>query len=402
MSATVRRATPILHAGPEAWQSAAAELARPPRCLVVADAGFADAAPDLRGLVADLGTSPGSVVRLGAADDDATSIADLIDVFTTEAPSTVVAFGGGSVLDRVKLACLGYADPPALEAVAVRSRRAGVVSLPSATARKPLSRRVFVPTTIGTGSEVSQVACTTTSTPPGRKRLVTGAALRPDLAVLDPRFTATLPPRLLREGVFEALLRVLGPAIGDDRPDELGDAEAETLTTRLLLVGDQLARGETGPDTRLAAATLSATTHTGWALARREPFSAKHWYLANELATVLGAGKIAATASVLPPVWARIASGDHRYGHPGRLAEVWHWITRLVPGLGEDPVEGIACLMRRWTIEPATVPAEACARAAANAVESWGGPLPMLAGLSVADLEGLYRDATREVPLCST
>ncbi|MFD9960062.1 daptide-type RiPP biosynthesis dehydogenase [Amycolatopsis sp. NPDC058986] len=399
MTATVRRAAPVLHAGPEAWPSAVAELARPRRCLVVVDSGFADAAPDLRDLVAVLGVSPGSLVRLRATDDDAASIADLTHVLTAEAPSTVVAFGGGSVLDRVKLACLGHADPPALEAVAVRGRRAGVVSLPATTARKPLPRRLFVPTTIGTGTEVSQVACTTLS---DRKRLITGAALRPDLAVLDPRFTATLPSRLLREGVFEALLRVIGPVIGDDRPDELGDAEAETLTTRLMLVGERLARGETGPDTRLAAATLGAITHTGWALARREPFSAKHWYLANELASVLGTGKIAATASVLPPIWARIASGNRRYGHCERLAEIWHWITRTVPGLGDDPVEGVAELVRRWGIETAVVPGEACARAAANAVESWGGPLPMLAGLPVTELEALYREAAREVSPCST
>jgi hypothetical protein len=301
---------------------------------------------------------------------------------------TVVGVGGGGLLDLVKLACLVDADPGLADVLTSRGRRAGVIPLPAGPS--PVRRRVLVPTTVGTGVEVSAVACLTVD---GGKRLVAGSRLRPEVAVLDPARTASLPVRLLREGVLEALLRVLGPVVGSAHVGGLPDAEAAMLARELVAVGDRFAAGDVTAAGRLSAAQLSAATHTGWALVGRQPDAARHWYLANELSTVLSVRKMVATAHVVPAVWERILRGDERFGFADRLDAAWRWISE------SPPVEGFRELLRRWDLEPDVVPSpEEIAEATANALKAWGGTLPMLAGLGADDIAGIYQGSV----VCST
>lgn len=320
---------------------------------------------------------PGAVV-LDPADGGVEAVRALAGRFG--AHDTVVGVGGGSVLDVVKLACLEDADPGLADLLLVRGRRAGVIPLPDGPSS--VRRRVLVPTTIGTGVEVSPVACLTVD---GSKRLVAGERLRAEVAVLDPDRTATLPARLLREGVLEALLRVIGPVVGSDHVGGLPDAEAAMLVRELVAVGDRFAAGDTSSGLRLHAAMLSAATHTGWALAGRATYAAKHWYLANELSTALGVRKMVATALVVPVVWERIMLGDRRFGDAALLEAAWRWVG------SSAPVEGFRSLVRRWDLVADVVPGDAVAEATERAMRSWGGGLPMLAGISRADVEAVYR-----------
>ncbi|WP_394621495.1 daptide-type RiPP biosynthesis dehydogenase [Lentzea sp. JNUCC 0626] len=355
----LRRACPTtVHMGARAWRSVS--LGRRPLVVIDANLTFAFDAP---------------TIRLDAADADLGTVRALTDQITVHAPDVLVGVGGGSVLDVVKLAGV----PALADILEVRGRRAGVVGLPDTA---PAFRRVFVPTTIGTGVEVSAVACVRLG---ADKRLAIGTGLAPEIAVLDPEFTEGLPPVLLREGVLEALLRVLGPFAGSPPVGGLPDAEAEMLVRRLVAVGDRLAAGDTGSRTRLEAATLSAATHTGWALVGRNTYGAKHWYLANELSTVLGVRKMVATAHLLPAVWSSIMAGDRRFGSAERLAVAWQWIA------DSAPVIGLQELLHRWDLTYALTTTDAQrAEAAQRARRSWGGRLPMLAGLSAADIEEVY------------
>ena len=367
-----------VYAGEHAWPLLRKEISG--RALVVADAAVA----------VDPGSLP--VIRLDAGNVDLRTVSSLADQLAEHAPETVVGIGGGSVLDMVKLAGLVHADPGMRDVLAAWGRRAGVIALPAGRDSGP--RRIFVPTTIGTGVEVSPVACVLVD---GHKRIVTGDRLRPDTAVLDPACTAGLPDHLLREGVLEALLRILGPVAGSPPVGGLPDAEARALAGHLVAIGDRLAAGETGARIRLQAAMASAATHTGWSLSGRYPFSAKHWYLANELSTVLGLRKMTATAMLLPAVWSRIEAGDRRYGDPAQLAMAWRWVD------DSAPVAGLRALLRRWQIGGGPRPSSAdLGEAARRAVTSWGGRLPMLAGLPAAEIEALYAEAAREVLPCST
>ena len=254
---------------------------------------------------------------------------------------TVVGVGGGSLLDLVKLATAG--GPHIVDYLRFHGQRSGLVLLPATLGPTP-PRRVLVPTTVGTSSEIGEkAACVVID---GARRLVMGPALPPQVAVLDPGRDGAAH-ELLVEGVFEALMRVVGPYAGTPSVDPVIDRIAEATGKALVDVGNQMAaNGAAVTDTlRLQAARLSAYTQIGWVMLGREPYGAKVWYFANELAWVASVRKITATACLLPAVWRRMLTGDTRFGEGRRLAALW---ARLV-GDG-DPVHCVEELLRRWDI----------------------------------------------------
>ncbi|MFC8566301.1 daptide-type RiPP biosynthesis dehydogenase [Streptomyces sp. NPDC057245] len=318
----------------------------------------------------------------------------------------VVAVGGGSLLDQAKLAVLLRTDPDALGRLTV-PQRSGLVLLPAGQARGP--RLVAVPTTLGTGSELSAVACLEYQ---GGKRLVMGGALRPDAAVVDPEATATLPADLVAEGVLEVLFRICGSYVGDHRDQPTEDALAQALAERTVRLGHEVrARRAAGraADERLRTeiAKISGLSHAGWVVLNRSPYAGKGWYLANELSSELGLRKMTAVAALLPPLWGAIAAGDTRLGSARRLDALWRRLRtdapdpagqgRTAPPLPEDPAAGIAALIDSWgvgrrvTAEPGRL-----AVVARRSVRAWGAGLPMLDGLGAADIEGLLAQAVSD------
>ncbi|RXS69399.1 iron-containing alcohol dehydrogenase [Streptomyces sp. TM32] len=370
----------------------AAVLARLPlgrRPVLVVDEVLAERAHGVRRDLASL-----HVETVPSTWSGTDSVAALTERMAALRCTAVVGLGGGSTLDLVKLACLAAADPRTLPLLRARSPRSGLILLPSVPPSAPAPTgplRVLVPTTVGTGAEASAVACLPS---PQGKRLVSGEQLRPDIAVLDSAHTKTLPRELLAEGVLEALLRVVGSALGEEPGLPHADDAAVGLVVRLAEAGERLLNGDATAEVRLTTAWLSTTTHTGWALAGRPPYAAKHWYLANELSTVLGVRKMTATAAILPAVWQRIRDGDRRFGDARRLRIVWSWVRTTLPDLPIDPVEGITALVLRWRLEtPSPTTAAVLDRATRRAVASWGGRLPMLGGVSHADIRSLFAQA---------
>jgi acyl-CoA reductase-like NAD-dependent aldehyde dehydrogenase/alcohol dehydrogenase class IV len=96
----------------------------------------------------------------------------------------IVSVGGGSVIDTGK-------------AVAVTLKNGGTVNDHVALMRllEPQTPHIAIPTTAGTGSEVTNVAVIT-SPKAGRKVYIVDPYIVPNVAILDPRFTLTLPPAL--------------------------------------------------------------------------------------------------------------------------------------------------------------------------------------------------------------
>lgn len=108
-------------------------------------------------------------------------------------PDGIVGVGGGSVLDIAKLlAALSGTSTPVSECFGnglVKERALALICLP---------------TTSGTGSEVSPNAILLDSAD-GEKKGVISPRLLPDCTITDPCLTLSLPPRLTAETGFDAL-----------------------------------------------------------------------------------------------------------------------------------------------------------------------------------------------------
>ena len=108
----------------------------------------------------------------------------------------VIGFGGGSSLDVAKLvALLLGTDQPLDEAWGVGN------------ARGPRLPLVLVPTTAGTGSEVTPVSIITVGET--EKRGVSSPILLPDLAVLDPALTYGLPANITAATGIDAMVHAI-------------------------------------------------------------------------------------------------------------------------------------------------------------------------------------------------
>lgn len=153
----------------------------PRRVLIVSDPGIA--ACGLLAPVADALTAGGFAVTpftgVGADPDEAQVLA-ATDAGRRAGADIVVGFGGGSSMDVAKLAaCLIAGDQP-LSAMYGVGNAVGP--------RLPL---VQVPTTAGTGSEVTPIAIVTTGKT--TKMGVVAPVLYADLAVIDAALTLGLP-----------------------------------------------------------------------------------------------------------------------------------------------------------------------------------------------------------------
>ena len=125
----------------------------------------------------------------------------------------VVGFGGGSSLDSAKLVALLARTPQALPAIY------GI-----GLARGPRLPLIQVPTTAGTGSEVTPISILTT--PSHEKKGVVSPLLYPDLALLDSRLTLGLPPAVTAMTGVDAMVHAVEAFSTRLKKNPLSDALA--------------------------------------------------------------------------------------------------------------------------------------------------------------------------------
>ncbi|HSB86058.1 MAG TPA: bifunctional acetaldehyde-CoA/alcohol dehydrogenase [Ilumatobacteraceae bacterium] len=143
-------------------------------------------------------------------EPDEAAIAAGLDVLAKVQPDAIVAVGGGSVIDAAKVMRLLHEHPDC---------SLHDLSLPFLDARKRVAqypqdphrvRLVAIPTTAGTGSEVSPAAVVTKR---GRKVSLVDYTLVPDIAIVDPNLTLTMPPSLTADTGIDALTHALEAAV---------------------------------------------------------------------------------------------------------------------------------------------------------------------------------------------
>ena len=108
-------------------------------------------------------------------------------------PDTIIALGGGSAMDAAKGMWLFYEHPEA----SFLGAKQKFLDIRKRTYKVPVANKVTyigIPTTSGTGSEVTPYAVITDSKT-HVKYPVTDYAMQPDIAIVDPQFVETVPKR---------------------------------------------------------------------------------------------------------------------------------------------------------------------------------------------------------------
>jgi len=127
----------------------------------------------------------------------------------------VIALGGGSVIDAAKIMKLKYESPAAdLQELAAPflDLRKRVAQFPEKTEHR--ARLVAIPTTSGTGSEVTPFAVLTDKES-RRKVTLADYSLSPDVAIVDPQFVMSMPKRLTADTGIDCLTHALEAAVSN-------------------------------------------------------------------------------------------------------------------------------------------------------------------------------------------
>lgn len=123
-------------------------------------------------------------------------------------PDVIIALGGGSAMDAAKIMWLMYEHPEMeFEGLALRFMdiRKRIYAFP-ALGKKAIM--VAIPTTSGTGSEVTPFAVVTDEKT-GIKYPIADYSLTPNMAIVDPEFVMTMPTKLAAWSGIDALTHAI-------------------------------------------------------------------------------------------------------------------------------------------------------------------------------------------------
>lgn len=292
----------------------------------------------------------------------------------------VLGFGGGSPMDTAKLVAYLARNDVAIEAI----YGVGLATGP----RLPL---VLVPTTAGTGSEVTPIAIVTT--PSSEKKGVVAPALLPDAALLDATLTIGLPPAVTAATGIDAMVHAIEAYTSRLRKNPISDSLA--LRALHLLSANLLRAVRRGDDLAAREAMLVGSCLAGMAFANA-PVAGVH-ALAYPIGGHFHVPHGLSNALVLPHVLRHNMQGaDHLYAE---LAPI------LVPGIGagdnrragERLIErlegmaeetGIPRRLREVGVTEADIP-----RLAADAMKQTRLLVNNPVEIALADAERIYRAA---------
>lgn len=185
------------------------------------------------------------------SDPTSASIDAAAEVIRASKASCVIGLGGGSAMDVAKLASLVAGAEHPTEHYALMANPFAPKTI----------KTIMVPTTSGTGAEVTSTVVFSNS----EKRKVWGwdYDLAPDLAVLDPTLTVALPPHLTAATGLDALIHAL-EAVAGKRGNAMIEAVglqairmiSDSLLTAIREPGNLEARGRLSIGSMLAGMAI--------------------------------------------------------------------------------------------------------------------------------------------------
>jgi len=162
----------------------------------------------------------------------------------------IVSVGGGSVIDTAKAVC-----------VTLKNGGKANDHLNLLTLTEAQVPHIAIPTTSGTGSEVTNVAVLT-SHGAGRKLFSADTHIMPDVAILDPRFVVTMPKGLTVATAMDAMTHAV-EAITSVMSNQICDGQA---LHAIRLIRDNLPLVVADPHDEQARLNMQiAATMAGWA-----------------------------------------------------------------------------------------------------------------------------------------
>jgi len=194
------------------------------------------------------------------ADPPEVSVQTAVKVAALVHADGVIGFGGGSSLDTAKLVALLAKTSQELPAIY------GI-----GLARGPRLPLIQVPTTAGTGSEVTPIAILTT--PSHEKKGVVSPLLYPDVAVLDSLLTLGLPPAITAMTGVDAMVHAIEAFTSRSKKNALSDALA--IKALQLLYANLPAAVSDGKDAQVRENMLLGSLLAGMAFANA-PVGAVH------------------------------------------------------------------------------------------------------------------------------
>jgi len=176
-------------------------------------------------------------------------------------PDVIIALGGGSVQDAAKGMWTLYSDPESdLEALNP--------FIKLGLREKTNSSLIAIPTTSGTGADVTwAIVLTDTTEPVHRKIAVVHRELVADVTILDPQLTQTMPAHLLAGTGLDALSHAIDGYLSlwrNDISDALARHAFKLIWEYLPIAFEQTKNNET-VDVEIREKLHVAATMAGWA-----------------------------------------------------------------------------------------------------------------------------------------
>lgn len=260
-------------------------------------------------------------------------------------PDTIIALGGGSPIDAAKAMWLFYEHPEVefdflkLKFMDIRKR---TYKFPKLGRR---AQMVAIPTTSGTGSEVTAFAVITDKGTHIKYPLA-DYELTPDVAIIDPEFVLTMPPKVAADTGMDVLTHAIEAYVSvmaSDYTDALALKAVE-------LVFEYLPRSYRNPGDREAREKMhNASCIAGMAFTNA--FLGLNHSLAHKLGGEFNIAHGRANAVLLPYVIAYNASTpakftsfpQYEYFH---APEKYQKIARYLGLPARTPEEGVSSLIR--------------------------------------------------------
>jgi acetaldehyde dehydrogenase/alcohol dehydrogenase len=281
--------------------------------------------------------TPVRVLAIPDAEPEVKVVMQGVEALNLHRADQIIALGGGSVIDAAKLMKLKYESPEAdLEELAapfldIRKR---VVQYP--TEKLNRVRMIAIPTTSGTGSEVTPFAVLIDKER-GRKVTLADYSLSPDVAIVDPQFVMSMPKNLTADTGIDCLTHALeaGVSIHASPYTDSNAMQAIRLAFKYLPVAYENPRDEEARSMMHNAACIAALAFSNCSVGVNHA-------LAHAFGARFGVGHGRANALMLPHVIAYNASVPTKFmpspNQHGYIAHKKYAMIADLLGLAGDTV----------------------------------------------------------------